>query len=92
VPLISVRSYLQVGLDRDVVDKVYNKFTEVMGRCIMEGRKVVITINKVAGESLQLRADGGLCINKLRACWPSQRSVYLEVNSSARSCQNSSIS
>jgi hypothetical protein len=46
-----VRSYLQVGLDRDVVDKVYNKFTEVMGRCIMEGRKVVITINKVAGKS-----------------------------------------
>lgn len=38
-------------MERELVDKVYNKFMEVMGRSIMEGRKVILTINKVAGHS-----------------------------------------
>ena len=35
-------------MEREPTDKIYNKFIEVMGRCIMEGRRVVVTVNKVA--------------------------------------------
>ena len=42
-----------MGLERESTDKIYNKFIEVMGRCIMEGRKVVVTINKISELTIQ---------------------------------------
>ncbi len=36
------------NIDREIVDKVYSHFIANMGKFIMEGRKVVLTVSKVA--------------------------------------------